>query len=81
MDAAERFSVYQWFVDGQYEAVSRFVPVDVALRQAAAICDGVNARVGNTTRVIITDGGDCIAWEWKHGEGVVFPKDERQSDR
>jgi len=24
-------------------------------------------------RVIITDGGDCINFEWKKGEGIVFP--------
>jgi hypothetical protein len=69
------FSVYQWFPDGQYEKVERLVSAEVALRRAASLSQSIGARLGTTVRVIITDGGDNITWEWKHGMGVIFPKE------
>lgn len=70
------FSVYQWLIDGSYEEELRFVAIEVAMKRAMGIVASVGGRIGTTTRVIITDGGDCIVWEWKFGEGVVFPKAE-----
>jgi hypothetical protein len=70
------FSVYQWFEDGSYIADLRFVSADEAMQRAVGIARSIGGRLGTTTRVIITDGGDCIVWEWKHGVGVVFPKAE-----
>ncbi len=67
------FSVYQWFVDGSYEEVLRFIPGEEAVRVAVNLAMSVGARMGTTIRVIITDGGDLIAWEWKFNEGIVFP--------
>ena len=34
----------------------------------------VTAKIGITARVIITDQGDSIVFEWIFGKGVVFPK-------
>lgn len=39
----------------------------------------VEAKTGMTIRVVMTDSNDYIVAEWKHGEGIVWPKDEDQS--
>jgi hypothetical protein len=72
------FSVCQFFADGTHEYVRRFVSAYEAVNAADHYCHSVGARMGMVRRVIITDGGDCIAFEWKHGEGVTLPhKGER----
>lgn len=76
---SREFSVYQWFMDGQYESVRRFVDVQDAVRVATALSNSVGGRIGTTVRVIITDGGDCIAWEWQFGKGLIFPVQNLQS--
>ena len=68
------FSVYQFFLDDSYEKVAEFVEDEKAVKIAVGLTQSVGARIGTTKRVIITDGGDCTCFEWKHGEGVVFPK-------
>ena len=67
------FSVYQWFPDGQYELARQFVSGEEAVKTAISLSTSVGAKLGTTVRVIITDGGDCCTWEWKRGEGIVFP--------
>lgn len=69
----EKFHVYQFFEDGQYERVREFVPLEEAMNAVRHYCDNVAVRMGITKRVIICDMGDCIVFEWKAGEGVVFP--------
>lgn len=70
----ELFSVYQFFQDGTHEKVRSRVPAEEAVNAAKHYCNSVGAKLGFTNRVIITDGGDNIAFEWRYGEGVVFPK-------
>lgn len=67
------FSVYQWFEDGQYERVRHGVDDQEAVKVAIHYSTSVGAKIGTTVRVIITDGGDLTVWEWKRGEGIVFP--------
>ena len=67
------FSVVQFFVDDSYEYVRRFVSAEEAVKASKHYTSSVGARLGTTKRVIITDGGDCTCFEWKFGEGVVFP--------
>jgi hypothetical protein len=67
--------VCQFFEDGSYEYVRRFVSEMEAVKAFAHYTTSVGARMGMTKRVIITDGGDCIAAEWIYGKGVVFPKE------
>lgn len=69
----EYFSVYQFFPDGSYERVRDHVEAEEAVQAATHYTTSVGARLGTTTRVIITDGWDCTNFEWKFGEGVVFP--------
>ena len=68
----DEFSVCQFFKDGSYEYVRRFVGAEEAVKAANHYCNSVAARMGITERVIITDGGDCINFEWKFGEGVTY---------
>lgn len=69
----EKYSVCQFFEDGQYEWVRRNVNSVEAVKAAIHYSTSVGATLGTTARVIITDEGDSINWEWKHGEGIVFP--------
>lgn len=73
MSTENEFSVCQFFPDETYEYVRRFVSAEEAVNTAKHYCNSVGARMGTTRRVIITDGGDCINFEWKYGEGVVYP--------
>ena len=70
------FSVCQFFEDGSYEYVRHFVSAEEAVRTFGHYTSSVGARIGTTVRVIITDGGDCINMEWKHGEGITYPPKE-----
>jgi hypothetical protein len=72
MDGGE-FSVTQFFADGSYETVRKFVSAEEAVKAMQHYCTSVGARLGTTVRVIITDGGDSCNMEWVHGEGIVFP--------
>lgn len=67
------FSVWQFFVDGTQERVRHMVSATEAMKAARHYTDNVASRMGITARVIITDGGDYTNFEWKKGEGVVFP--------
>lgn len=73
-DPDERFNVVVFFKDGHYEYVLRNLLARPALEAAYHHTHNVSANVGLTQRVILTDTGDCIAFEWRYGEGVVFPK-------
>lgn len=70
------FSVYQFFEDGSYERVRQFVSVEEAAKAADHYCHSIAVTLGIVVRVIVTDGGDCICFEWKRGEGIVFPPKE-----
>lgn len=70
----DEFSVCQFFQDGTYEYVCRFVSAEEAVRKAKQYTHNVSAQTGLTTRVIITDGGDCINLEWQYGRGITFPE-------
>lgn len=71
--ATELFSVYQFFPDGTHEQVLHSVPAEEAVEKAYRCTTSVGARIGTTVRVIITDQDDNTCFEWKPGEGVVFP--------
>lgn len=63
------FSVWKFFADGTHEPVRRFVSAEQAVKAAKRCTD--NAAAGNIQRVIITDGGDCICFEWQQDRGVT----------
>jgi hypothetical protein len=68
------FSVCQIFVDGSEEYVAGLVSGEEAVNIAKRCTETVGAKIGTTARVIITDGGDCMCFEWKFGEGVTYPR-------
>lgn len=66
------FSVCQFFKDGTHEYVRRGVSAEEAVNAAKHYTESVAVRMGWVTRVIITDGGDCINFEWQNGKGITF---------
>ncbi|MFN3582936.1 hypothetical protein [Phenylobacterium sp.] len=66
------FSVCQFFPDGSHEYVRQGVGAEEAVNAAIHYATCVGARLGTTVRVIITDSGDSIAWEWKRDDGITF---------
>lgn len=73
---SELFNVVQFFPNGSYEYVRRGVPAEEAVKTAYHYSYSIGAQLGTTVRVIITDGGDSTNFEWRFGEGVVFPPPE-----
>lgn len=67
------FCVYQFFPDETWERVHEFVDAQTAVEGAKRLTESVGGRIGTTRRVIITDGEDFTCFEWKFGEGVIFP--------
>jgi hypothetical protein len=67
------FNVCQFFDDGSFEYVRRGVGPKEAVETAKHYTESVGAQIGTTRRVIITDGGDDTNFEWRYGEGVVYP--------
>ena len=77
-ESTNEFSVWQIFTDGSYEAVRRFVSAEDAMKAAKHYSTCVAAQMGIIRRVIITDGGDCINFEWRYGKGITFPPKENE---
>lgn len=67
------FSVYQFFPDHTWERVREGVDAREAMEAARQYSTCVGAQLGTTVSVMITDGGDYCCFEWKRGEGIVFP--------
>jgi hypothetical protein len=67
------FSVFQFFSNGEQEEVARHVDAATAVRMAKSLTKSIGGAIGTTRRVVITDGQDFTTFEWKFGEGVVFP--------
>ncbi len=61
------YSVWWWDRDGGQHEELRFVPARQAVEAAHRLTRGPAARLGMVQRVIITDGGDCINFEWRDG--------------
>jgi hypothetical protein len=56
------------------------VPMTDAIPAAVHYCKSVAAMVGIVKRVIVTDSGDCIVFEWLYGGGLVYPPIEDLKD-
>ncbi len=64
------FSVCEFYEDGSYEYLERFVDDETAFDLFARCAE---LRAAGVTRLIITDEGDRINAEWKAGVGFTFP--------
>lgn len=71
MTPTGEFSVYQEFRDGSSEEVLRLVDAPTAVYRAQALTESIGGTLGNTTRVLIIDGGDYVAYEWRYGADVA----------
>lgn len=72
------FSVYWWDPKDCYYAEKKYCGGEEAVKTARALVSRPAAKMGIFKRIIITDGGDCCCFEWRYGEGVVFPKQEKR---
>lgn len=72
------FSVYWWDRDGGQHDELRFVGPEQAVKASYRLTQGPAAMMGIVERVIITDGGDCTAFEWKKDLGVVWPTPNKE---
>ena len=70
------FSVYQFFSNDTHEPVRRNVSAEEAVKAAQHYMSCVGAQAGTTVRVMITDAEDFCTFDWKRGEGIVFPRPE-----
>lgn len=68
----DKFSVYQFIKKAGSECVARGVSDRDAVEIAHSYCARPAALMGIIERVIITDEGDCIVFEWKDG-AVTYP--------
>jgi hypothetical protein len=73
------YSVVQYFTDESYEYVRRWVTAEAAVDAAKHYTSSVGAKFGFVERVIITDGGDHICFEWMKGKGITFPPRDQES--
>ena len=72
----DEFSVYWWDVDDNQHEEMRFVSAEVAVNRCRTLIEGPGSFV--IQRVIITDIGDCTAFEWIKDKGVTFPTKEAE---
>ena len=72
-DEVERdeYSVVTYTGEDRYRYLARFIGGRRAIEIAKLATD--IADMTGVVRVIVTDGGDHIVFEWKVDEGVTFP--------
>lgn len=70
----QAYSVALFFPDGSYIYEARNLGAEAAVMLAKRVTERPAAQLGMIARIIITDEGDCTAFEWKFGEGVTFPR-------
>jgi hypothetical protein len=70
---SDKYAVWQFFPDEFHECVGRDLEAEEAVKLAHSYTTRPAAVAGFIRRIIIVDGGDNCAFEWKHGEGVTFP--------
>ena len=73
---SNEYSVCEFFADDTHAYASRFVSMQQAVEQAMQLTRNVGARIGATTRIIVTDGGDDTVLEWQYGKGITWPTAE-----
>lgn len=76
MNEQAEFSVYWWSRENDQFTESRFILLDLAMHQVKRLTQGPAAQLGMVSRVIVTDGGDQIVFEWKKDEGITWPTKE-----
>lgn len=80
MTERPEYSVYWWSAENDQFEESRFIGLELAMHQVKRLTQGPAAVMGMVKRVIITDGGDFIVFEWKYGEGITWPTKEQHDE-
>lgn len=75
--AEERFDVWWFDPDGWHERIGSDLDANDAVALAKEWTLRPAALIGIVARIIITDSGDSTVFEWRHGEGVVFPPPDK----
>jgi len=65
-----------WYGE-HYEYELRNDEAEKCVKEAKRITESVGGQCGMVSKVMITDSGDCCIFEWRFGEGVVFPTREQ----
>ena len=73
------YNVVVWYGEG-YHYDQRNVTAERAVAAAKVHTESVGARTGLLTKIMITDADDYCTFEWRYGEGVVFPTKEQCDD-
>ena len=74
--SAPEFSCYWWDKDGGQHEELRFLPFRKCMLAAKRLAHGPASALGIVIRIIVTDGGDEIVFEWKPKEGMTWPRQE-----
>jgi len=69
-------SVALFWADGMTTYAVRLTHIKNAAQTFIGAVATAESKPGVITRVILTDGGDCLCREWKLGEGLTFPRFE-----
>lgn len=75
----DTFNLVVWYGES-YDYEMRDVSAESAVQGAHRVTNSVGAKTGIITKVIITDSGDFTNFEWRYGEGVVFPTKEQLAE-
>lgn len=72
------FSAFGFHDDERYDPIVRWVNLEQAQKTVERVLLGPAKLIMQQIyqRVIITDGGDNIVFEWQRGKGVTFPTAE-----
>lgn len=70
------FSVHLFYPDQSNECLLTTSDPEEAVLKARDYIFRPAAKIGFIARVIITDCDDHTLFDWKFGEGIVFPKPE-----
>lgn len=70
--SSEEFSVAEWYPDGTYTYVARWIDAESAMQTAKRVIERANEQFP-IVRVIVTDGGDSTVFDWREGLGIVWP--------
>jgi hypothetical protein len=70
---SESFAVWLFFPDGSNYQEARWLDAEEAVNLARDCIHRPAALMGWIRRVIITDNWDETNFEWRFGEGIVFP--------
>jgi hypothetical protein len=70
--ADKEFSVCVFLNNDKYTYLRRYITAEEAIDLTLKTIDmeRLNEKM---VRIIITDGGDMIAFEWIRGQGITFP--------